>query len=849
MRRTCIFFLLAGIVLGAPRAVPQIPAQPVINPGFESGTAPWHFFTNGAGSFSDSATGYASAHAGCVAITAQGSNTQLYQADLSLTAGYRYRLRFRAYSTTGHNLSVSLHKHTAPYTSYGLEHASVELTTEWQSFSFEFVSSGFTGSVNDARLRFWLAPYDADGDKYIIDDVELLRLRPESESVISWVTSCGGPWYDELADVRQTADGGYIAAGSTWSAGSGYSDFWIVKFRVDGSIEWQNVYGGTVWDLATSLELASDGGYVIAGWTESFGAGERDAWIVKLNPDGTIDWQRTYGGSGSDQVSSIRRTADGGYVAAGWTESYGAGSRDAWVLKLSATGSVEWQKSYGGTSYEEASCIRQITDGGYILAGRTDSYGAGLWDAWVLRLNADGSVRWQKAYGRSDREMAHSAQQTADLGFIVSGSRGADAWVCKLDGEGSVTWQKTCGGAGVDNYFSAAVQQTRDGDYIVAGHTSSFGAGSQDAWLLKFGADGALSWQMTYGEGGWEGVGSVQQTRDGGYICAGSTLSFGSGNSDGWILKVDSLGNSGHCPAAKTSQVVVSPAILLVTNTNLPASTTPGVASTTAVLPGNSSARAWKICPASYNLVSNGGFENGTAPWKFFTDGLGSFSVDASGPASPGAAHLTVATPGANMQLYQPGLHLQPNVRCRLSFRARSTSGHDLSVHLHKHTAPYTSYGVSNWTVDLTPDWQQFAQVFTTGGFTSAVDDGRLRFWLVPWGAAGDEYFIDDVELVWVGPAKEMQQVEIPGSPMLLQNYPNPFNPATTIQFTLVVRQATTVRVYDVLGREVATLVNEVKEPGTYTVQWNASGVSSGVYFYRLRAGDFVQTKRMMIVK
>jgi hypothetical protein len=841
--------LLSGLALCVPRSDSQEFDQLVVNPGFETGTAPWVFFTDGAGTFSNNAPGYASPHAGLVAITAQGTNTQLYQSDLSVESGYRYRLRFRAYSNTGHDLSVSMHKHTPPYTPYGLEHRLVDLTAEWQQFSIEFVTAGFTGTLTDARLRFWLAPYAADGDSYTIDDVELLKIRPEPPPVTTWVTTYGGPWADDVQEVQQTAEGGFVVAGNTWSSGAGYSDFWILKLRADGTIYWQKVYGGNVWDYATSMDQTADGGYIVAGWTESFGAGAKDAWVLKLRADGSIDWQRTYGGTAQEEVSSIQRTADGGYIVAGWTESFGAGSRDAWVLKLRANGSIEWQKSYGGTAYEEGSSIQQTTDGGYILAGRTASFGAGLWDAWLLRLNPDGSVLWQKAYGSTDWDVAFLAQQTTDLGFIVSGRRGFDAWVCKLNPAGSVAWQNIYSGPDLDNYHDSFAQQTTDGGFIVAGHTFSFGAGSTDAWLMKLRANGALSWQKTYGGAGWDGVGWIQQTADGGYIAAGGTLSFGAGNSDGWVLKLDSSGNTGYCPSARASHAVVSPANAQVTGTNVAGMATPGITSPTAVTPAYASGEAQEICPAASDLVANSGFENGTAPWKFYTDGAGTFANDVSGRASDRAARVAITAPGANVQLYQSGLRLQPNTRYRLSFWARSPSGHDLSAFLHKHAAPYTSYGLSEWTVDLTAGWQQFTRLFQTTGFSTGVADGRLRFWFASSGVAGDEFFIDDVELVWVGHAREFEKDEVPGSFVLEQNYPNPFNPLTTIRYNLPVASRVSLKMYNLLGQEVGTLVDELQEAGFKSVQWDASGVSSGVYFYRLRAGDFVQAKRMMVVR
>jgi uncharacterized delta-60 repeat protein len=256
--------------------------------------------------------------------------------------------------------------------------------------------------------------------------------------------------------------------------------------------QWANTYGGTNYDYANSIQQTSDGGYIVAGETYSFGAVNSDAWVLKLKPDGTVDWQKTYGGTNYDSAYSIQQTSDGGYIVAGYTESFGAGNVDAWVLKLKPDGTVDWQKTYGGADDDSANSIQQTSDGGYIVAGET-SFGAGYGDAWVLKLKPDGTVDWQKTYGGAADDYANSIQQTSDGGYIVAGatiSFGAgndDAWVLKLKPDGTVDWQKTYGGTNDD--FASSIQQTSDGGYIVAGETYSFGAGNDDAWVLKLKSD------------------------------------------------------------------------------------------------------------------------------------------------------------------------------------------------------------------------------------------------------------------------------------------------------------------------------------------------------------------------
>ena len=221
--------------------------------------------------------------------------------------------------------------------------------------------------------------------------------------------------------VRQTGDGGYVVTGGTSFSVSDLADIWILKLDGNGGIQWQKTYGGSGNDSANSIEQTGDGGYIAAGYTNSFGAGDYDIWVLKVDGNGDVLWQNTYGGTGYDFASSIRETDDGGYVVVGGTDSFGAGEMDVWVLKLDGNGDVLWEKTYGGAGIDSASSIEQTGDGGYIVAGGTRSFGAGDYDFWVLKLDGSGNIVWQKTYGGTDYDFASSIQQTSDGGYIVAG--------------------------------------------------------------------------------------------------------------------------------------------------------------------------------------------------------------------------------------------------------------------------------------------------------------------------------------------------------------------------------------------------------------------------------------------
>ncbi len=284
-------------------------------------------------------------------------------------------------------------------------------------------------------------------------------------------------------------------------------------------IEWQKALGGSSSDVASSIQQTADGGYIVAGYSYSNDGdvtgnhGQNDYWIVKLDGNGNTQWQKALGGSSGDEAQSIQQTADGGYIVAGlsWSNSGDVignhGISDYWVVKLDGNGNIQWQKALGGSGYDKATSIQQTADGGYIVVGETYSndgdvtgyHGGG--DYWVMKLDDSGNIQWQKSLGGSNLDVATSIQQTADEGYIVagysysndgdvSGNHGdGDFWVVKLAGNGNIQWQKVLGGSYLDKAYS--IQQTADGEYIVAGESLSTDGdvtgnhGSLDYWVVK----------------------------------------------------------------------------------------------------------------------------------------------------------------------------------------------------------------------------------------------------------------------------------------------------------------------------------------------------------------------------
>jgi uncharacterized delta-60 repeat protein len=326
-------------------------------------------------------------------------------------------------------------------------------------------------------------------------DIWVLKL--DSWGNVQWQKTYGG---HTAYAVAPTSDGGYVVAGG----GGLCSDVArVLKLDGSGNVLWHKTYGGSSCDEARAIAPTSDGGYVVAGWTTSFGADSfGDVWVLKLDGFGNVQWEKRYGGMKKDKAYVIAPTSDGGYVVAGVTESFGdTYYGDVWILKLNSVGGVEWQKTYGGTDRDEAYAIALTSDGGYVMAGMTRSFGDVAGDVWVLKLDRFGNVQWQKRYGRDYyTDYAYAIAPTLDGGYVVAGKTyssggvgggGYDVWVLKLDSSGNVQWQWTYGGERNDE--AHAVVPAFDGGYVVVGITESFGAGWEDAWILKLNADGTLS--------------------------------------------------------------------------------------------------------------------------------------------------------------------------------------------------------------------------------------------------------------------------------------------------------------------------------------------------------------------
>ncbi len=651
----------------------------ISNSGFESGTASWQFHTDGAATFAADAPGDGSPSAGHVVINSPGSNVQLYQTGFPLEANTQYTLTFKAYSNTGHDLSIVLHKHTSPYTNYGLLDHTFNLTTSWSVFSAQFTTSGFSGTVSDARLRFWLAPFDATGDQYFFDDVVLTRAgttgsaptitsHPANQSVAPGQTatfnvSASGTaplsyqWQRNGADIGGATNASYTTPsttlsdnGSTFrcivsnSAGTAVSN--NATLSVSGPPDPQSPYRGVPFSIPGAIEA------------EDFDEGGEGIAYHDLDAANQGGQYRT---SGVD----VSATSDiGGGYKIGWTKG------SEWL---------EYTVNVG-------------VAGTYTIAARIASAGnGGTFHIEMNGVNVTGPITVPNTGSWE------SFQTVSKTGVTLNA--GQQVLRFSMDADGPTGWFGDFNSLSItsEGSSSSPTITSQPADQSVApGQTATFSVTASGSAPLSY------QWQKN------------------GSNIAGATNST-------YTTPPTTTGDNGS-----TFQAIVSNGFGNATSNAAVLSVTGGSGG------GNS-------------ILANPGFESGTGPWSFYSDGSASFSDDAPGAGSAHAGHITISAPGSNVQLYQVGFPLEANTQYTLTFQAYSNSGHDVSVSMHQNTSPYTSFGLMDQVFNLASSWATYSVQFTTSGFSGTSTNARLRFWFAPYDASGDQYFIDDVTLTSAG--------------------------------------------------------------------------------------------------
>ena len=413
---------------------------------------------------------------------------------------------------------------------------------------------------------------------------------------ILWEKSFGGKHAEFLADAIATPDYGFILAGSSLSGKNGNKeqvsggnfDYWLWKMNENGSSEWQRSFGGSGLDFLQSVKITADGGFILAGNSSSDKSGHKkedsrgqdDYWIIKLDAKGNEQWQRTIGGSGQEQLACISPTKDGGYIVGGSSSSGKSGDKteanfgnlDYWIIKLKADGTIEWQKTYGGKNLDQLKKVEQTKDGGYIIGGysnspasgdkQSDNIGTG--DYWIIKTDKAGAIEWQRTLGGDGDDHLSALIQSRNGGYVLGGSsnsnpsndksrantKGTDFWIVRLDDDGQTLWQETYNYGVVD--LLTSIVENEDGTLLMGGYAQTEVADGKkdkkdinDYIAVKINAKGEEIWSKTVGSDGEDILNKLIETRDGGYLLAGTSKgkpsrdkSSGQGGSDFWVVKL-----------------------------------------------------------------------------------------------------------------------------------------------------------------------------------------------------------------------------------------------------------------------------------------------------------------------
>ena len=374
-------------------------------------------------------------------------------------------------------------------------------------------------------------------------------------------------WYKigalyEGNSIIQTQDGGYGVTGRADTTYGSHGHIYFGKLDASGNLTLSKLIGGTGWDNGSSIVQTRNGGYTIAGTTSSYGAGQNDVYIVNLDSTGNLNWSKTIGGTGNDNGNSIITTKDGGYIVAGSTNSFGAGGYDVFVLKLDSLGTLNWTKTIGGSGDDNGISIVGTKDGGFAIAGSTSSYGAGQNDVYVIKLDSVGNLKWTKTIGGTTADYGNSLVQTQDGGYIITGETssygagGYDVYVVRLDSTGSLKWTKTIGRTGDDWGYS--IVQSKDSSFLIVGSTKDYGTLTSYVYCIKLDLNGNLIWakELAGQSRTGSGASSIVQTKDGGYALTGSLDEDAMGDGLLFITKLDSLGN--QCLSVNNAGIVNS---------------------------------------------------------------------------------------------------------------------------------------------------------------------------------------------------------------------------------------------------------------------------------------------------
>lgn len=643
-----------------------------------------------------------------------------------------------------------------------------------------------------------------------------------------WTRAYGGTATDEADAICPISTGGFYVAGRS-RALSPQWDVWLLRINDLGDTLWTRAIGGAGNDFGTAVCEAEDGGAIVVGSTESFGAGSNDVYLVRTNGQGDTLWTRAYGGTSADFGYGIVRTFDGGYAVCG-SKGTAAQSLNMYLLKFSATNQLQWQRDYGASNVDEAFALRQTADGGFVLAGRSVPPGESVPDMYVVRVTAAGDTVWTHRYSAQAWEEATGILETVDGGFLVTGwvhETGGDPfdfYVVKTTAAGAVQWSHTYGGSANDR--ATSVQQATDGGYIVGGYTTSYGAGNNDFYFVKLTTSGDTLWTRTNGGGGSDILYGLAVTPDGGYIAAGSTMSFGGGSMNGWAVRLSGFSGVGgtvrdmvtHQPLAGVHVGAVGQAHYVVSDV---------LGHYVLTLPPDT----------SYSIITFGPCvgRDTVAEVPVFQDSIT-------------ALDLAVGVPHSDVPQTSVNIVAHNHMASSETLRIYNTGMGVLDMHVTTSTVsparPWLS--VNPAITQIEPGDSAHIVVTVTPDTTDTGVFDYYGYLTLHSNSCPDSARQVDVIAIVLDADDGLAAAPLSFS---LGAYPNPFNPSTTLTFTLPKDEVAKLIIYDITGRAVQTLMEGFQSAGVHHFTINASAWASGLYLARLQTPSTSLMQKLLLLK
>lgn len=642
-----------------------------------------------------------------------------------------------------------------------------------------------------------------------------------SQAVITFERTYGGIYADFGYSVQQTSDGGYVVVGMTSSPGADWEDIYLVKTDSLGDTLWAKTYGGKGREWGYALQQSTDGGYVLTGYTSSVGPGEMSVYLIRTDSFGNVLWEKTYGGVYTDAGTCLQRTADGGYVVGGWSCSYGAGDYDVYLVRTDNVGNELWAHTYGGSGHDYGSSIEQTSDGGLVIVGSTNSFGAGGYDVYLIRTDPAGSILWDRTYGGPDDDYGYSVEMTPDGGYILAGetfSFGAgeqDVYLIRADSLGSTLWTRTYGGCSSD--VARSIHQTTDSGYVITGGTQNPDSGYYEVLLLRTDSSGEKLWSRTYGGPYGDGGLDVKPTSDGGYVIAGLKGHLGAGQCgyvvaglkghlgvgqycDVYLIKTDALGRVGECQPVEPWQM--------------------------------KSQGYWtRQCKDDSHEDICSCVDSVHA----LTDLFDAFDCDS-------ICHL--------MRIDPPERDMCRKARRQFMALLLNIASGKLAL------CNCLEYGreVRDVVAEIDSLLAGHPDFATCRHAKTLADDINNGFGIVPCDTLWSQVTPRSVEArdsnrsIMVGGNRSVPAFQ------LCQSVPSPFFSRTRISYQIPEQLLVKLTIYDIRGRLVKAFIVETQSAGSYTVEWRGDddlghALPAGVYLYRLDAGPYSVARKTVLVR